>query len=61
MEYVFVGIFVLMFVGACFICTTNYYAVVAGVGMVAIAIILCIWATADTLEEPKDAYFKEVK
>lgn len=61
MEYVFVGIFVLMFVGCIFICTTNYYAVVAGVGMVAIAILLFIWATADTLDEPKDAYFKEVK
>ena len=61
MEYVFVGIFVLMFVGCIFICTTNYYAVVAGVGMVAIAILLFIWATTDTLDEPKDAYFKEVK
>lgn len=60
MEYVFVGIFVLMFVGACFICTTNYYAVVAGVGMVAIAILLCIWAVADGLEEPTDAHFEEV-
>lgn len=61
MEYVFVGIFVLMFVGCIFICTTNYYAVVAGVGMVAIAILLCLWAVADGLDEPKDAYFKEVK
>lgn len=60
MEYVFVGIFVLMFVGACFICTTNYYAVVAGLGMVAIAILLFIWATADVLEEPADAHFEEV-
>lgn len=60
MEYVFVGIFVLMFVGACFICTTNYYAVVAGLGMVAIAILLFIWATADVLEEPTDAHFEEV-
>lgn len=60
MEYVFVGIFVLMFVGACFICTTNYYAVVAGVGMVAIAIILCIWAVTDGLEESADAHFEEV-
>jgi hypothetical protein len=60
MEYVFVGIFVLMFVGACFICTTNYYAVVAGLGMVAIAILLSIWATADVLEEPTDAHFEEV-
>ena len=57
MEYVFVGIFVLMFVGACFICTTNYYAVVAGMGMVAIAILLFIWATSDALEEPTDAQF----
>lgn len=60
MEYVFIGIFVLMFVGACFICTTNYYAVVAGVGMVAIAILLFIWATSDALEEPTDAHFEEV-
>ena len=60
MEYVFVGIFVLMFVGACFICTTSYYAVVAGLGMVAIAILLFIWATADVLEEPTDAHFEEV-
>lgn len=60
MEYVFVGIFVLMFVGACFICTTNYYAVVAGMGMVAIAILLFIWATSDALEEPTDAHFEEV-
>lgn len=60
MEYVFVGIFVLMFVGACFICTTNYYAVVAGLGMVAIAILLFIWATSDALEEPTDAHFEEV-
>ena len=60
MEYVFVGIFVLMFVGACFICTTNYYAVVAGMGMVAIAILLFIWATADVLEESTDAHFEEV-
>lgn len=60
MEYVFVGIFVLMFVGACFICTTNYYAVVTGLGMVAIAILLFIWATADVLEEPTDAHFEEV-
>lgn len=60
MEYVFVGIFVLMFVGACFICTTNYYAVVAGLGMVAIAILLSIWATADVLEESTDAHFEEV-
>ncbi len=61
MEYVFIGIFVLMFVGCIFICTTNYYAVVAGLGMVAIAIRLFIWATADALEEPTDAHFKEVK
>ena len=60
MEYVFIGIFVLMFVGACFICTTNYYAVVAGLGMVAVAILLFIWATADVLEEPTDAHFEEV-
>lgn len=60
MEYVFIGIFVLMFVGACFICTTNYYAVVAGLGMVAIAILLFIWATSDALEEPTDAHFEEV-
>lgn len=60
MEYVFIGIFVLMFVGACFICTTNYYAVVAGLGMVAIAILLSIWATADVLEESTDAHFEEV-
>lgn len=60
MEYVFIGIFVLMFVGACFICTTNYYAVVAGMGMVAIAILLFIWATSDVLEEPTDAHFEEV-
>ena len=60
MDYVFVGIFVLMFVGACFICTTNYYAVVAGMGMVAIAILLFIWATSDALEEPTDAHFEEV-
>lgn len=60
MEYVFVGIFVLMFVGACFICTTNYYAVVAGMGMVAIAILLFIWAASDALEEPTDAHFEEV-
>lgn len=60
MEYVFIGIFILMFVGACFICTTNYYAVVAGLGMVAIAILLFIWATADVLEEPTDAHFEEV-
>ena len=60
MEYVFICIFVLMFVGACFICTTNYYAVVAGLGMVAIAILLFIWATADVLEEPTDAHFEEV-
>lgn len=60
MEYVFIGIFVLMFVGACFICTTNYYAVVAGMGMVAIAILLFIWATSDALEEPTDAHFEEV-
>lgn len=60
MEYVFIGIFILMFVGACFICTTNYYAVVAGMGMVAIAILLFIWATSDALEEPTDAHFEEV-
>lgn len=60
MEYVFIGIFVLMFVGCIFICTTNYYAVVAGMGMVAIAILLFIWATSDALEEPTDAYFEEV-
>ena len=61
MEYVFIGIFVLMFVGACFICTTNYYAVVAGLCMIAIAVCLCLWVVTDGLEEPKDAYFKEVK
>lgn len=61
MEYVFIGIFVLMFVGCIFICTTNYYAVVAGMGMIAIAILLFIWATSDALEEPTDAQFKEVK
>ena len=61
MEYVFIGIFVLMFVGCIFICTTSYYAVVAGMGMVAIAILLFIWATSDALEEPTDAQFKEVK
>lgn len=60
MEYVFIGIFVLMFVGCIFICTTNYYSVVVGVGMVAIAIRLFIWAITDGLEEPKDAYFEEV-
>lgn len=60
MEYVFIGIFVLMFVGCIFICTTNYYAVIAGVGMVAIAIRLFIWAITDGLEEPKDAHFEEV-
>lgn len=60
MEYVFIGIFVLMFVGCIFICTTNYYSVVAGVGMVAIAIRLFIWAITDGLEEPKDAHFEEV-
>lgn len=60
MEYVFIGIFVLMFVGCIFICTTNYYAVIAGVGMVAIAIRLFIWAITDGLEEPKDAYFEGV-
>lgn len=60
MEYVFIGIFVLMFVGCIFICTTNYYAVAAGLGMVAIAILLFIWATSDALEEPTDAHFEEV-
>lgn len=60
MEYVFICIFVLMFVGCIFICTTNYYAVVAGVGMVAIAIRLFILAITDGLEEPKDAHFEEV-
>ena len=60
MEYVFIGIFVLMFVSCIFICTTNYYAVVAGMGMVAIAILLFIWATSDALEEPTDAHFEEV-
>lgn len=61
MEYVFIGIFVLMFVGCIFICTTNYYAVVASLGMVAIAICLFLWAVTDGLEEPTDAHFKEVK
>lgn len=60
MEYVFIGIFVLMFVGCIFICTTNYYSVVVGVGMVAIAIRLFIWAITDGLDEPKDAHFEEV-
>ena len=60
MEDLFIGIFVLMFVGACFICVTNYYAVVAGLGMVAIAVCLCLWAVTDGLEEPKDSHFKEV-
>lgn len=60
MEYVFIGIFVLMFVGCIFICTTNYYSAVVGVGMVAIAIRLFIWAITDGLEEPKDAHFEEV-
>lgn len=60
MEYVFIGIFVLMFVGCIFICTTNYYTVVVGVGMVAIAIRLFILAITDGLEEPKDAHFEEV-
>ena len=61
MGNLFIGIFVLMFVGACFICTANYYAVVAGLGMVAIAVCLCLLAVTDGLEEPKDAHFKEVK
>ena len=60
MGNLFIGIFVLMFVGACFICTANYYAVVAGLGMVAIAVCLCFWAVTDGLEEPKDAHFEEV-
>ena len=60
MEYVFIGIFVLMFVGACFICTTNYYAVVAGFCMIAIAVCLCLLAGTDDLEDPKDAHFEEV-
>ena len=60
MGNLFIGIFVLIFVGACFICTANYYAVVAGLGMVAIAVCLCLWAVTDGLEEPKDAHFEEV-
>ena len=48
MEYVCIGIVVLMFVGCIFICTANYYAVVAGMGMVDIAILLFIWATSCT-------------
>ena len=60
MANLFIGIFVLMFFGACFICATNYYAVVAGLGMVAIAVCLCLWAVTDGLEEPKDAHFEEV-
>ena len=61
MENLFIGIFFMVFVGCIFICSTNYYAVVAGLGMVAIAIFLCLWDVTDGLEQPKDAYFKEVK
>lgn len=60
MEYVFVAIFMLMFIGCIFIALGNYYAVVAGCGMLAIAICLCIWVITDGLEESKDAHFEEV-
>ena len=60
MENVFILIFVLMFIGACFICTANLYAVIAGLSMVAISICLCYWAITDGLEETADAEFEEV-
>ena len=60
MENLFIGIFFMMFVGGIFICTANYYAVVAGLGMVTIAVCLCLWSVTDGLEEPKDAHFEEV-
>ena len=60
MTDLFTWIFILMFVGACLICTSNYYAVVAGLGLVAIAICLCIYAVTDGLEETLDAKFEEV-
>lgn len=61
MENLFICIFFMVFVGCIFICTTNYYSVIAGLCIVAIAVCLCIWAVTDGLEEPEDAHFKEVK
>lgn len=52
MENLFIGIFVMVFVGCVFLCTMNRYAVVAGLVIIAIAtflctICLCIWVDSD--------------
>ena len=62
MEFIFVDIFLLMFIGCIFIALGNCYMFVAGCVMLAVAIAFCIFVCTDGLEKSKakDAYFEEV-
>lgn len=60
MENIFILAFAFMFIGAAVICTENLYLVLAGIGLVAIGIVVALWGATEAAEEPVEAEFEEV-